>query len=139
MSYYDLTEEQLRDYIAKPSSCPWCGSDNIEASRLDADDNYASCSVRCDGCEREWEDIYRVVGIYTPDTQEHRYPPEADPGNDERLLAAAPELLAALKAIVARIEGVWDDPDLMAYGPLDINSDRDVMAIAQQAIAKARR
>ena len=55
-----------------------------------------------------------------------------------RLIAAATDLLAALRAIVARINGVWDDPDLLAFGELLPDTEADIEAIASQAIAKAR-
>ena len=55
-----------------------------------------------------------------------------------RLIAAAPNMLAALRAIVARINGVWDDPDLMLFGPLSTNALADVEWIAKETIAKAR-
>ena len=48
------------------------------------------------------------------------------------------DLVAALKAIVARINGVWDDPDLMAFGPL-LTESADVEQIAKLAIAKTRK
>lgn len=55
-----------------------------------------------------------------------------------RLFAAAPDLLAACRAIDARISGVWDDPDLMAYGALHTNAETDCAAIARKAVAKAQ-
>lgn len=58
-------------------------------------------------------------------------------GEDARLIAAAPELLAALQAIKSRINGVWDDPALMAFGPLSVNGDDDILELATAAIAKA--
>ena len=60
---------------------------------------------------------------------------------DAYLIAAAPDLLAALRAIVARINGVWDDLDLMSFGELlpDTEADiDDIEIIASQAIAKAK-
>jgi hypothetical protein len=54
-----------------------------------------------------------------------------------RLIAAAPELLAALQAIKARINGAWDDPALMAFGSLSANGDADILEIATAAIAAA--
>lgn len=54
---------------------------------------------------------------------------------DEDLTA---ELLAALKAVKARINGVWDEPALVAYGPLGNTTD-DVLAIVTAAITKAER
>ena len=55
-----------------------------------------------------------------------------------RLIAAAPDLLAALRAIVARINGVWDDLDLMSFGELLPDTEADIEIIASQAIAKAK-
>jgi hypothetical protein len=55
-----------------------------------------------------------------------------------RLMAAAPDMLDALQAITARIQGEWDHPALLAYGALGIINE-DVLAIAGTAIAKAVR
>lgn len=44
--------------------------------------------------------------------------------------------IAAMKAIVARVNGVWDAPELAAYGALGSTMD-DVLRIAQSAITKA--
>lgn len=41
----------------------------------------------------------------------------------------------ALRAIVARINGVWDDPDLKAFGLIGDDTLSDCLAIAQQALA----
>ena len=42
--------------------------------------------------------------------------------------------LAALRAIVARITGEWDHPDLMAVGPLTADSNQDILRIARGAL-----
>jgi hypothetical protein len=54
------------------------------------------------------------------------------------LLAAAPELLAALEAIEARINGVYDCPALVAFGPLHHDTQWDCLRIAEEAINKAK-
>ena len=59
-------------------------------------------------------------------------------GANARLIAAAPDMLAALEAIEARISGIWDNPALVAFGPLSTNTDADCLAIARAAIAKAK-
>ena len=56
-----------------------------------------------------------------------------------RLIAAAPDLLAALNAIKARIQGVWDHPDLIPFGALSVDMNDDIEGIANIAIAKAKR
>lgn len=54
-----------------------------------------------------------------------------------RLISSAPDLLAACEAILARIEGDFDHPALVKFGPLT-NTNNDVREIARAAIAKAR-
>ena len=55
---------------------------------------------------------------------------------DALLIAAAPNMLSALRAIAARVNGVWDDPDLIAFGPLS-GCDDDCLSIANEALEKA--
>lgn len=43
----------------------------------------------------------------------------------------AEDAKSALRAIIARIKGVWDDPDLMAIGPLHSDPMYDVLRIAE--------
>lgn len=38
---------------------------------------------------------------------------------------------AAVRAIIARINGVWDDPDLIAVGPLSTQPLIDILRIAE--------
>ena len=56
--------------------------------------------------------------------------------SNTQLIAAAPELLEALKAIRARLGGEFDNPSLVAFGPL-MTTEADIEAIAEAAIAKA--
>jgi hypothetical protein len=51
------------------------------------------------------------------------------------LLAGAPQLLMALEAIKARIDGEYDHPALVAFGALRVNTEEDILEIATQAIA----
>ena len=54
----------------------------------------------------------------------------------ERVSEQRDELLTALEAIRARINGVFDHPALVAFGPLD-TCEGDCAEIARAAIAKA--
>lgn len=47
------------------------------------------------------------------------------------------DLLGALIAIRARIQGEWDNPYLMAFGPLSADVRTDCNEIATKAIAQA--
>ena len=60
----------------------------------------------------------------------------AEMQGNARLIAAAPNMLSALRAIAARVNGVWDDPDLIAFGPLS-GCDDDCLSIANKALEKA--
>lgn len=46
-------------------------------------------------------------------------------------------MLTALKAIVARLEGVYDAPSLLLYGELSANETDDVLHYAKAAIEAA--
>ena len=61
----------------------------------------------------------------------------AEQNANARLIASAPDVLAALEAIRARTHGEYDHPALVAYGPLsDVVTDCAI--IAHAAIQKAR-
>jgi hypothetical protein len=51
-----------------------------------------------------------------------------------RLIAAAPTMLAALRAINARIDGVWDDPCLVSFGPMSPDALADIRLIANAGL-----
>jgi hypothetical protein len=73
-----------------------------------------------------WDDVAGGTGFLGIEETELDLPP--DP--------VRAELLAALRAIRARIAGRFDDPDLMAAGPLGTESF-DIDRIAEAAIRKA--
>jgi len=80
MSNHTLPEEQLRIYLGNPDRCPWCGGEVLAGSvKRDDDDNYARRYVYCTSCEREWDDVFRLVGIFLPESGEHHYLPETAP------------------------------------------------------------
>lgn len=56
--------------------------------------------------------------------------------HNARLIAAAPEMAEALAAIVARINGEWDNPALLKWGALHPNAERDIEANARAILAR---
>lgn len=48
-------------------------------------------------------------------------------------LAQATRYLKALCAIRARIQGEWDNPALMSFGPLSANAEEDILLIIEEA------
>jgi len=43
--------------------CPYCGSVDLACDNLDADGGYAHQDIECNGCGREWQDVYRLVDV----------------------------------------------------------------------------
>lgn len=63
-----LTTKQKRDYIRSAGShCPHCKSQSITASHFESDVSSAWQPVRCDDCGKEWNDVYKLVGIEDAD------------------------------------------------------------------------
>jgi len=54
-------EYRRRRYLLDPNVCPFCGADEIDASKTDAFENMMYQWVRCSECETEWHDIYQLV------------------------------------------------------------------------------
>ena len=57
----ELTGQQIKEYIAHPNKCPYCGSDNITAYNWEGEN--ATQDVYCNVCVRGWCDCYKLVGI----------------------------------------------------------------------------
>lgn len=76
--------------------------------------------------DMNWDTIPLTTWEYEDELEEDVFDVEENP----RKLTA----LRALRAIVARIDGVWDDKDLMAFGPLSTNTLDDIYEIARSAI-----
>ena len=72
------------------------------------------------------------IGDDNPDLKETR-------ANAQAILAV-PELIETLEAIIARIDGEWDNPALIKFGPLSISSgqNNDVKLIASNALDKIK-
>lgn len=60
-----LTEKEKEKYLQSPSVCPYCGSDDLDASSIKPDyDNHEACGeVQCMQCSRVWKDIYKLTAI----------------------------------------------------------------------------
>jgi len=51
------------EYLHNPDICPFCKSNDLEATSMDVDSNRAWQPVKCNGCGEEWTDIYKLVDI----------------------------------------------------------------------------
>ena len=62
-----LTAEQKQAYLAGGEcKCPFCGSTSIEGGFVEIVAKGAWQRVRCDDCERAWNDIYKLVDVEDP-------------------------------------------------------------------------
>lgn len=43
--------------------CPYCGSNDLSASEIQADGKSAWCDIQCLSCAEEWKDIYTLTGV----------------------------------------------------------------------------
>jgi predicted Zn-ribbon and HTH transcriptional regulator len=59
-----LTPEQHKAYLENPNKCPYCGSEDISAGEMNADGDSIWVAVKCNGCKKEWSDIYVLTDIY---------------------------------------------------------------------------
>jgi hypothetical protein len=53
-----LTPDQVSAYLADPSNCPYCGSENIECEDREDADAYQKHEMFCWGCERRWVETW---------------------------------------------------------------------------------
>lgn len=52
------------EYLAKPGNCPFCDSDQIEGiGSWEMEGESVSNPIGCNACEKEWWDIFRLVGF----------------------------------------------------------------------------
>jgi len=59
-----LTDEQKTKYLDNPSKCPYCGSDVEAVGGVDVDGTLGTQPICCISCDKTWQDVYRLVGIY---------------------------------------------------------------------------
>lgn len=88
-----------------------------------------------------WKDSngrLNIAGSITPGRDRADICLSVDTPEHARLIAAAPDLLQALEAILARVNGEWDNPSLVKYGALCQNQDDDITGMVKEAIAKAK-
>jgi ssDNA-binding Zn-finger/Zn-ribbon topoisomerase 1 len=63
-----LTKEAKRKYLNDQGvHCPFCGSHNIDARKMDFLDEMIYQKVECIDCQNEWTDHYKLVGISEPE------------------------------------------------------------------------
>lgn len=59
----ELVPCSQEEYLEAPSKCPFCGSTNLDAWAIIPEINTNEGYVTCADCEREWYDVYQLVGF----------------------------------------------------------------------------
>ena len=60
----EIPKFNKEEYLKEGGSiCPYCGSNNITASRLQADVDYAWGTVTCEDCGEIWTDHYTLTDV----------------------------------------------------------------------------
>lgn len=53
-----------KDYLAACGQiCPFCGDHDIEGGPVDVESNFAWQDIKCNACEKTWQDIYTLTGF----------------------------------------------------------------------------
>jgi hypothetical protein len=74
-----MTNEELQKAIeSSVSHCPFCGSENLEATTPDLDGLEATSIVTCSDCEAEWRETYRLSGVGVLSAPKSTEPAEGD-------------------------------------------------------------
>ena len=65
MEKKQLTEQEVKEYIEYPNTCPFCKSENLDADPIDVyETNTASRNVSCEDCGEEWVEEFTMTNIY---------------------------------------------------------------------------
>ena len=68
-----MSQPDWKHYVEhQGTTCPYCGSTDLEVGTFQADGGYAWQDVTCSGCARSWEDVYRLVEVDVPSSNEEQ-------------------------------------------------------------------
>jgi hypothetical protein len=146
----------LKAFRAECRGSPLIDADGIQEAMRDLIANFGHLArahdldfkvimERAFGCwiEEEAEDeIDRLVAAGKPVEAAMRSPKVTkvtivtDTAQPDRVLYSSSR--SALRAVYARIQGIWDDPDLQHLGPLSTNQTQDILTIIAGALANER-
>jgi transposase-like protein len=60
-----LTKKKIREYVKSGGNyCPFCGSEDITGGDRNTDGGVHSQEIYCQGCKKDWQDVYSLTGIY---------------------------------------------------------------------------
>ena len=56
----DIKARRVGYLLKGGTSCPWCGSMDIESGPLDSDMDAAWAEVTCNDCKKRWRDVFKL-------------------------------------------------------------------------------
>jgi hypothetical protein len=87
----EMTPTQARTYLLnRGTTCPFCDSPAIEGTELTVDEGVCTQGISCTECNREWTDLYRLIGVCNDTTGK----------TIVSQTAILPELMGAIRALM---------------------------------------
>jgi transposase-like protein len=66
-----LNSKDVTEHIAQGAHrCPYCNSDDIQPHKIITEDGYGNQRIDCQVCERSYEEVYKLVGVYCEEAAE---------------------------------------------------------------------
>lgn len=63
MKELEITPELEEQYRKAPNTCPYCGSNELNADHIEAMDWTAYRNVICEDCKAQWTETFEIIGI----------------------------------------------------------------------------
>ena len=62
-----MNDQQKKEYLEHPNTCPYCESEDISGGVMQVDGTGAWQTIECRGCFKKWTDIYKLVDVEEDD------------------------------------------------------------------------
>jgi len=56
-------EKLKNEYLKNPNTCPFCGSNDIEADHGEFDHDLGFRNIECNNCNRGWTEEFAMLGV----------------------------------------------------------------------------
>lgn len=60
---HNMTEQQIKEYLVSPNTCPFCGSKELNGDSFDVSGNSVIQPMECLRCHEEWTDEHTLTGV----------------------------------------------------------------------------
>lgn len=99
---------RARKYLdSSGTHCPYCGSDQYEGGSISVEAGSAGQFMKCNSCEKTWEDNYRLSSVSLGDEWFER--DEHKPHRCKQTIALTTKQITKRLAAAKAISGIWKD------------------------------